>query len=775
MPGDTQAPEILMDDQITDDLISEMSVAVRNAMPGISRIDSEGCYTSVNHEYAAMTEYQPNELKGQSWERFLMPEDLPIACKAMQEMLDDGSADFEARSLRKDGSVFYQHTMIVKRADLQGEYAGFLCLMRDTTDRKVTESALQESLEMWRALAQGVGEHVGIADKDMCICFVNRFIGDLPLEQVIGTTLFDWIEEEYHEQLAECGRRVFETSETQSLEFEGYGANGALCWYAARIGPLKEGGRVVAFAIAFTDITQRKKNQEQVRRYEFIANASHDLMTLIGRDYTIEAANDAYCRTHNKNREEIVGHALPDIWGNETFANHIRPNIDRCLAGESVKYDQWFEFGTLGNGYFEVNLFPYRNPENEITHVAVVTHNITECKQTVEKLQQAMKELKETQATIVEQERLRAVGVMASGIAHDFNNALSSILGFSELLLETPEDLDDREKVIRYLGFINTEARDAAKVVSRLSDFYRDRNQDEVFVPVDLNRVVEQAIPLTQPMWRDQALARGQTIELHTSLVDVPMVPGNDSALREALTNLILNAVEAVRTEGRIELRTGTRGNWAFVEVNDNGIGMTDDIRQRCLDPFFTSKGPEGSGLGLPMVYGIIQRHFGELEIESEIGRGASIRLLLPRDENQNGYSVEKPQSKKAKPRRILLAEDELSVRTVTTEQLTSDGHEVVAAENGSAALSLFDKSDFDLVITDLAMPGMAGDKLADHIKEKKPEMKIILLTGFGDLLAAVNDQPDSVDLVLNKPVSRAELRQALEQIEKNDIPAEPV
>tara|TARA_B100002003_G_scaffold228384_1_gene236701 strand:- start:28 stop:555 length:528 start_codon:yes stop_codon:yes gene_type:complete len=175
------------------------------------------------------------------------------------------------------------------------------------------------------------------------------------------------------------------------------------------------------------------------------------------------------------------------------------------------------------------------------------------------------------------------------------------------------------------------------------------------------------------------------------------------------------------------------------------------------------------------MVYGIIQRHFGELEIESEIGRGASIRLLLPRDENQNGYSVEKPQSKKAKPRRILLAEDELSVRTVTTEQLTSDGHEVVAAEDGSAALSLFDKSDFDLVITDLAMPGMAGDKLADHIKEKKPEMKIILLTGFGDLLAAVNDQPDSVDLVLNKPVSRAELRQALEQIEKNDIPAEPV
>jgi PAS domain S-box-containing protein len=150
-PSDTV--KLLMDNQIPTDLIAEMSMAVRNAMPGISRLNTEGRYTSVNHEYAAMMNYLPSDLTGESWERFLLPEDLAIAQQAMQRMLDDGTSDFELRGLRKDGSVFYQHTMMVKRSNHLGEYAGFLCLMRDTTEDKVTESALQESLEMWRALA----------------------------------------------------------------------------------------------------------------------------------------------------------------------------------------------------------------------------------------------------------------------------------------------------------------------------------------------------------------------------------------------------------------------------------------------------------------------------------------------------------------------------------------------------------------------------------------------------------------------------------------------
>lgn len=200
------------------------------------------------------------------------------------------------------------------------------------------------------------------------------------------------------------------------------------------------------------------------------------------------------------------------------------------------------------------------------------------------------------------------MGHMASGIAHDFNNALSPVLGFSELLLNMPTTLDDKEKSERYLKMMHTAAQDATNVVKRLSEFYRHRTQGEDFRPINLSKLIEQVMSLTQPRWKDQAQANGKPIHMVTDLQEIPSITGNESELREVLTNLIFNAVDAISKGGKITLRSRLLGEQVLIEVDDTGRGMTEEIRQRCFDPFFSTKLERGTGLGLSIGF----RHHSE-------------------------------------------------------------------------------------------------------------------------------------------------------------------
>jgi len=213
-----------------------------------------------------------------------------------------------------------------------------------------------------------------------------------------------------------------------------------------------------------------------------------------------------------------------------------------------------------------------------------------ELQKTNRRLEETLAKLRTTQHQIIQQERLSALGQLASGIAHDFNNALTPILGYTELIFMIPDTLDDTEKTTRYLELMNTTAKDAMNVVRRLREFYRQREKGEIFESVNLNQIAEQSIELTQPKWKGQAQAQGITINVSADLQDVPLINGNESELREVLTNLIFNAVDAMDENGMITLRTRTDGKQVILEVSDTGVGMTDEVRLRCLEPFFSTK-----------------------------------------------------------------------------------------------------------------------------------------------------------------------------------------
>jgi signal transduction histidine kinase/ActR/RegA family two-component response regulator len=378
------------------------------------------------------------------------------------------------------------------------------------------------------------------------------------------------------------------------------------------------------------------------------------------------------------------------------------------------------------------------------------------------RLELALADLKATQQQMLQQERLSALGQMASGIAHDFNNTLFPILGYSDLLLQHPERLDDKETLSRILRTMNTAAYDAADVVRRLREFYRPREAGEMSGSVAMNALIDEAILLTQPRWRDQALARGVSIRLETDLGDVPPFSGNDAEIREILTNLIFNAADAMPEGGTIALRTRPDGDQILLEVRDTGIGMTEEVRQRCLEPFFTTKGERGTGLGLSMVHGIIRRHAGSLAIESAPGHGTAFRIRFPRRATAPAPVQAPEEGPVSPPQRVLVVDDDAGVRDVLVAYLTGDGHTVVTAADGREGLERVRGGRFDVILTDMAIPELTGDQLARAAKQIAPGIPVVLVTGFGELLEASEEKSTAVDILLEKPVTLAALRGAL-------------
>lgn len=393
--------------------------------------------------------------------------------------------------------------------------------------------------------------------------------------------------------------------------------------------------------------------------------------------------------------------------------------------------------------------------ETRFLHVQLQHHN----ELLEQKVQEALRELKAAQQQVIQQERLHALGLMAAGVAHDFNNALSVILGFSDMALRESQTIPEAAALPEMLTVVVTAATDASKIVSRLREFHRTTNE-ETKIPVDLNPLVRQAISFTKPKWENQAMERGISITVQMDLQQhLPTVAGDPAELREVLTNMIFNAVDAMPGGGMILLRTHAGMNRVSLEISDSGTGMTEEVRRRCLEPFFTTKGDRGTGLGLAMVYGIVERHGGTIEIESELGKGTKFIFVLP------VHTAETAPMRQALARlqyslNVLVADDQPILCDVVADYLEQDLHTVSKAHDGKEALEKFRDGKFDLVITDQAMPKMNGDQLADAVKQLSPGTPVIMLTGFGS--ATTKERSKAVDLVLGKPVSRSELRHSL-------------
>ncbi len=400
-------------------------------------------------------------------------------------------------------------------------------------------------------------------------------------------------------------------------------------------------------------------------------------------------------------------------------------------------------------------------------HVALAGHQA----QLYSALQRAYDELRQTQQAVMQQERLRALGQMASGIAHDINNAIAPVSLYTESLLESEENLSARAR--GYLQTIQRSIEDVAHTVARMREFYRQREPLLNFAPALINELAQQVIDLSRARWSDIPQQRGAVIRVVTALApELPAIMAVESEIREALVNLIFNAADAMPEGGTLTVRTkiapalsGQRR--IAIEICDTGVGMDDDTRRRCLEPFFTTKGERGTGLGLAMVYGIVQRHGGDIEIESALRQGTTFRLFLPVGvTNAATGKTTADLTVPARQRILIVDDDPLLIRSLR-DILEGDGHLVVCANAGQEGVESFRAAraagnDFAVVVTDLGMPGMDGRQVAAAVKAASPGTPVILLTGWGERLLAEGDVPPHVDVVLSKPPKLRDLRQAL-------------
>jgi nitrogen-specific signal transduction histidine kinase/BarA-like signal transduction histidine kinase len=366
----------------------------------------------------------------------------------------------------------------------------------------------------------------------------------------------------------------------------------------------------------------------------------------------------------------------------------------------------------------------------------------------------------EIQQKMAEAEKLRALGLMASGIYHNFNNLLTVILGNAELIEATGAS----DNILKKVSTIKRAALDGASVVNRVLSFTRSQDGQDQHQFVSLNLLINEAVRMTEPVWKGQAQSRGIDIQVSTSLSEERLTtPGNESALKEVLVNLIFNAVDAMPEGGGIELSSFRRGDEVCISVEDTGVGMSPEISKRIFDPFFSTKGVGHSGLGMSSAYGIIKHHQGLLEVESTQGQGTKF-IPGPCRANWSHPTEEakKPVSAELMGLNILLVDDEEKVGAYVSEALTRKGHQVTYVSDALGGLSELENNPYDLMITDLVMPQMSGWEMIERAKFLRPEIYIGLMTGWEVSDSEMEDR--GIEFIIRKPFKISELMHVITQ-----------
>ena len=394
---------------------------------------------------------------------------------------------------------------------------------------------------------------------------------------------------------------------------------------------------------------------------------------------------------------------------------------------------------------------PFLDEKDEPAGAIVLVRDVTEQHREHEREQQA--------------DKLRALGQLASGIAHNFNNSLAAVIGYTQLALPRVKE----PAVEKYLRVVEQAAKDAARMIERIQNFARESSHKDDLVLVRLADIVRDAVDITRPRWRDDAEALGikYQVKLDLQSGEDLLIKGEPSELREVFVNVILNALDAMAIGGAIAITLTSPIDPPVVQVKftDTGVGMTEEIEQRIFEPFFTTKGVSGLGLGLSESYRIIERHGGHIEVDSQPLKGSSFTIILPCpiSEERNSDSADETTCVTG---RVLVVDDEEPVRSVIAEMLQRDCHEVSTAASSEEALRILDTRQIDIVFTDLSMPKTDGVTLAAEIKSRKPDTRVVLMTGYGGEKAYERaGRNQCIDAALSKPFDLNEIARTVRRL----------
>ncbi|TLY95411.1 MAG: PAS domain S-box protein [Gammaproteobacteria bacterium] len=805
---------------------------VDTALDGIVTMDHEGKITEFNPAAERIFGYSRSEVIGRPLAQVIIPSRLRERHDAgLARYLATGEAPLlgkrlELSGLRADGSEVAVE-LSIKRMPGDGppSFAGFV---RDLTER---EQAAETNARLAAIIASSDD---AIASKNLQGIITSWNLGAERLfgysaQEALGKPMAMLIPPERSSEEPAILARIARGESTDHFETVRIGKDGRKIDVSVTISPLRDSqGRIIGASKIARDITDRRLGEAKVQAQLARLNLLQQITRAIGERQDIQSIFQVVIRTLEEHLPvdfcciclydpaenclivTSVGSHSQALSMELAMTAQARIEIDRnglshCVNGRLVYEPDITQvpfafprrlasgalrsmvaapllveskvFGVLIAARQQAHSFSSGECEflkQASEHVALAAHQA----QLYGALQQAYDDLRQTQKAVLQQERLLALGQMASGIAHDINNAISPVALYTESLLEREPGLSPGAR--GQLRTIQRAIDDVAQTVARMREFYRPREPRLTLVPVDMNTIVQQVVDLTRARWSDMAQQRGIAIAMRTELApDLPAIMGADNEIREALTNLIFNAVDAMPNGGPLTVRTrvaqqqgspaeeGAVPRFVQVEVIDGGIGMDEDTRRRCLEPFFSTKGERGTGLGLAMVYGAVQRHSADIEIESAVGQGTTMRLAFAIPATPAVGAAPPTTVSAVPPLRILVVDDDPLVLKSLRDALEGDGHSVATADGGQAGIDAFlaaraQGDPFPVVITDLGMPYVDGRKVSNVVKTAAPGTSVFLLTGWGQRLVAEGDIPPHVDRVLSKPPKLRELREAL-------------
>ena len=498
------------------------------------------------------------------------------------------------------------------------------------------------------------------------------------------------------------------------------------------------------------------RDLSELRKVEAVARERQSLLTNI-----LESVREPICAIDTKGSflwcnsatskaggyrpEDLIGHHFLEIvYGADRDA--ARDYFEGALRGETQSYEARY---LARDGEVRYALFDNAPlvVDGRTTGALCIWRDITEQKQERQRAAQA--------------DKLRALGQLASGVAHDFNNALAAILGRAQLMRRSVQS----EAVTRNLEIIQTAAEDAAATVRRIQTFAR-QSQVKEFEALDVGSLLRDAVEITRTRWENEALMRGLRYDVRLDAESSFYTEGSASELREVFVNLIVNAVDAMPYGGRLTISVERRDDHTLrLRFTDTGTGMSEDVREKIFEPFYTTKGAHGTGLGLAVSYGIIERHEGSITVESEVGRGTTFEIDLPAVELARTHADEPLAAPETPSLSVLVVDDESFVRETLADMLGALSHKVVTADSGRQAFEQLASTHFDLVFTDLSMPEMDGWEVAREIRRRWPEMSIVLVTGYGKGTAPPSGEKNLINGVIGKPFDFAQVSETIAKI----------
>ena len=502
--------------------------------------------------------------------------------------------------------------------------------------------------------------------------------------------------------------------------------------------PLFDASRQVVGAVCTArDLSELRKAEAVARERQSllknILESAREAIYALDTDGNYKWCNQAMLDLTGYDHQELIGRNFL-----ERVHEEDRPmrseHFSKTLSGEPQRYESRYIARDGAVRHALVNSAPIV-VDGETTGVLGIAHDITEQRQERELAARA--------------DKLRALGQLASGVAHDFNNSLAAILGRAQLILRRVQD----EELIRSLGVIVTAAEDAASTVRRIQTFARKSSAAEMEL-LDLGNLLRDAIEITRTRWQNEARAAGRNIDVILNADAGALTQGNASELREVFVNLIVNAVDAMPHGGKLTICCKRQGERLHLRFADSGTGMAEEVRERIFEPFYTTKGVHGTGLGLAVSYGIVERHNGTISVSSKPGAGTTFHIELPVADDREQLAVQHTANAPASSAAlsVLVVDDEEVVRETLAEMLVELEHKVVTAESGRDALEKVTNDNFDLVFTDLAMPEMDGWETARAIRQQRPELPVVLVTGYGATARPPSGESDLVAGIIGKP-----------------------